>query len=369
VAAVPPQRRHPHLRCDGDCPLIAYRLDRSFAWNAAHPPKLPARPRKLRADAGARLFDRRVESLLGIAAGPLPNSRWIEAYARLGYGVLTYKTVRTSARAAFTHPNLVHCRLGDPSVAEPAPRKLDPGAVTWAVSVGLPSADPAEWRSDVTRARAKLHPDQILIVSVVGTPVPDGDPEQLAGDYALAARWAAEAGADVVEVHLSSPNTAGEHAQMIFENPALSALIVDRVRRAVGQRPIIAKIGATRSPRALHELASRLAPRLDGFVLVNGLERRVVKPDESAAFAGETRATAGVVGAAVFEHALMQVDELVAWRKAGAWNRTILAVGGITTTARARAALAAGADGVMVATAALTDPLIGARFLLERPTE
>ena len=64
---------------------------------------------------------------------------------------------------------------------------------------------------------------------------------------------------------------------MIFENPALSALIVDRVRRAVGQRPIVAKIGATRSPRALHELASRLAPRLDGFVLVNGLERRVVK--------------------------------------------------------------------------------------------
>jgi dihydroorotate dehydrogenase len=233
----------------------------------SHPPKLPARPRKLRADTAARLFDRPVESLLGIAAGPLPNSRWIEAYARLGYGVLTYKTVRTSARAAFTHPNLIHCRLGDPSVAQAAPRKLDPGAVTWAVSVGLPSTDPAEWRSDVTRARAKLHPDQILIVSVVGTPVPDGDPEQLAGDYALAARWAAEAGADVVEVHLSSPNTAGEHAQMIFENPALSALIVDRVRRAVGQRPIVAKIGATRSPRALHELASRLAPRLDGFVL------------------------------------------------------------------------------------------------------
>src|SRR6186713_2938481 len=101
----------------------------------------------------------------------------------------------------------------------PARRKLDPAAVTWAVSLGLPSADPAEWRSDVTRARAKLHPHQILIVSVVGTPVPDGDPEQLAGDYALAARWAAEAGADVVEVHLSSPNTAGEHAQMIFENP------------------------------------------------------------------------------------------------------------------------------------------------------
>lgn len=354
------------LREHGGRALIAYRLDRSFAWNAAHPPKLPPRPRKMPAGPGLRIFDRRVASPMGIAAGPLPNSHWIEAYSRLGYGLLTYKTVRTQPRAAFVHPNLIHCKLGDPSVVEPTPRKLDPGAVTWAVSVGLPSADPAEWRADVMRAKAKIKPDQALIVSVAGTPIPEGDPEQLADDYALAARWAAEAGADIIEVHLSCPNTSAEHAQMIFENPALSLLVVDRVRRAIGQRPIIAKLGATRSPRALHELASRLAPRIDGFMLVNGLERRIVKADGTAAFTGEHRATAGVVGAAVFEHALMQIDELVAWRKAGAWSRSILAVGGITTTERARATLAAGADAVMIATAALTDPLIGPRFLMER---
>ena len=352
---------------DGGHDLIAYRLDRSFAWNAAHPPKLPPRPRKLSTGPGLRLFDRRVASPIGVAAGPLPNSRWVEAYSRLGYGLLTYKTVRSRARAAFVHPNLIHCRLGDPAVTEPAPRKLDPGAVTWAVSLGLPSADPAEWRGDVMRAKAKIRPDQALIVSVAGTPEPEGDAEQLADDYALCARWAADAGADIIEVHLSCPNTSGEHAQMIFETPSLSALIVDRVRRAVGQRPMIAKLGATRSPRALHELASRLAPRVDGFILVNGLERRVMKPDGTPAFVGEQRAVAGVVGAAVFEHALMQIDELVAWRKAGAWNRTLLAVGGITTPERARATLAAGADAVMVATAALTDPLIAARVLMERP--
>jgi dihydroorotate dehydrogenase len=318
------------------------------------------------AGPGAFIFDRRVDSPLGIAAGPLPNSRWVEAYARLGYGLLTYKTVRTSPRAAFVHPNLAYCRLDDPAVAEHAPRKLDPGALTWAVSFGLPSADPAEWRGDVMRAKSKLRPGQILIVSVVGTPAPDGGDERLADDYALCARWAADAGADVIEVHLSCPNTTGEHPQMIFENLALSALIVDRVRRAVGHRPVIAKLGATRSPRALHELASRLAPRLDGFVLVNGVQRRVVKPDGGPAFAGESRTVAGVVGAAVFEHCFVQVEELLAWRKAGAWNRAILAVGGLTTVGRARAALAAGADAALVATAALADPLIAARFLMER---
>jgi len=139
------------------------------------------------------------------------------------------------------------------------------------------------------------------------------------------------------------------------------------VRRAVGQRPLIAKLGATRSPRALHELASRLAPWVDGFVLVNGVQRRVVKPDGRPAFGDEARAVGGVVGAQVFDHCRVQIEELLAWRKAGAWSRAILAVGGITTVERARTVLGAGADAAMVATAALTDPLIAARFALSAP--
>ncbi len=321
----------------------------------------------MRPGPGVWIFDRRVESPIGIAAGPLPNSRWIEAYARLGYGLLTYKTVRTVARPALLQPNLLYCRPGDPAVTEPAPRPLDPAVVTWAVSLGLPSADPEEWRADVLRARSKIRPGQILIVSVAGTPVPGAAEEQLADDYALCARWAADGGADVIEVHLSCPNPAGEQPQMLFENLALSAYTVEQVRRAVGQRPVIAKLGATRSPRTLHELASRLAPRLDGFILVNGLQRKVVKPDGTPAFPGENRAVSSIVGAGIYPQCRVQVEELLAWRKAGAWNRAILAVGGLTTVERARHALAAGADAAMVATAALADPLIAARFLM-RPT-
>jgi dihydroorotate dehydrogenase len=303
---------------------------------------------------------------VGIAAGPLPNSRWIEAYARLGYGLLTYSTVRTAERAAFPAPNLAFCRLGDPTVVEPAPRRLDPAAVTWVVSLGLPSAKPDLWRADVKRARSKLGPGQVLVVSVVGTPAPGGDGEQLADDYAQAARWAAEAGADVVEVLLSSPDTAAEQPQMVFEDPVLSALILARVRRAVGARPVVAKIGASRSPRALHDLATAVARWVDGFVLVNGLQRRVVKADETPALPGAGRELAGVSGAAVWDPCRIQVAELCAWRKAGAWNKVILAVGGITTVERAREALAVGADAAMVAMAALVDPLLAARFRSHR---
>jgi dihydroorotate dehydrogenase len=230
----------------------------------------------------------------------------------------------------------------------------------------LPSAKPDLWRADVKRARSKLGPGQVLVVSVVGTPAPGGDGEQLADDYAQAARWAAEAGADVVEVLLSSPDTAAEHPQMVFEDPVLSALILARVRRAVGAQPVVAKIGASRSPRALHDLATAIARWVDGFVLVNGLQRRVVKADETPALPGAGRELAGVSGAAVWDPCRIQVAELCAWRKAGAWNKVILAVGGITTVERAREALAVGADAAMVATAALVDPLLAARFRSHR---
>ena len=49
-------------------------------------------------------------------------------------------------------------------------------------------------------------------------------------------------------------------------------------------------------------------------------------------------------------------------REARRTRRRILAVGGLTTTARARVALESGAAAALVATAALADPLFAVRF-------
>src|SRR5258706_12511947 len=43
----------------------------------------------------------KVRSRLGIAAGILLNSKWVAAYAGLGFDVLTYKTVRSSHRPCY----------------------------------------------------------------------------------------------------------------------------------------------------------------------------------------------------------------------------------------------------------------------------
>ena len=341
-----------------------YRVDRSWAWNYGHAPSLPRVRRVPTPTGGGRLFDRPLNSRLGVAAGPLLNSKWVEGYARLGFDLLTYATVRSREVLAHALPNIRHVDNRE-QAAVVTRRPAANGVPTLAVSVGTPSVGPDVWRKDVARAKEKLGRGQALIVSVAGTPEPDGTPDALAADYACCAAWAFEAGADVVEVQLAAQDPFVEQPQAVFENAPLAAIILHAVRSAVS-RPVVAKLGPFRTPRQLHDAATRLAPWASGFTLVHGVERRVVNDAGVAAFEGAGRERAMVVGADVFPVASRQVAEMLAWRKAGAWDRTILAVGGVTTIARAQAILQDGADAVLVATAALYDPLFAARFRAAR---
>jgi len=315
------------------------------------------------AGPGGQLFDYTLNSPLGVAAGPLLNSRWIEAYSRLGFDILTYATVSSRPRPAFSLPNILPVQ----SVERPfdaavvGGRSVSNGGTTIAVSLGLPSMEPEVWRKDVRRAKDRIHEGQILIVSVMGAVGPEEGVEAFIADYARCAAWAAEAGADVVEAHLALPDPFGEPGQLVYEHLPLAAQILHRMRSAVAV-PVVAKLGAFRSPRALHETASRLAPWAHGYVLVHGIPRRVMKADGLAVFEGSGREWAYVVGAETWPISSRQVEEMLAWRRAGEWPQAVLAVGGISTAARARHLLREGANAVLVATAALEDPLFAVHF-------
>lgn len=295
-----------------------------------------------------------------MSAGPLLNSRWVEGYARLGFDVLTYKTVRTAHRPAHSLPNIRSVENREDAAV--AVRRSDPaGTPTLAVSMGSPSMEPDVWRKDVRRAKERLGPGQVLIVSVMGTPQPGADADALIADYVRCAAWAAGSGADVVEVQLACPDVFAEQPQMVYENVPLAAHILYRVRTTVPV-PVVAKLGFFRTPRHLHETLTKLAEWANGFVSVHGLLRRVVDETGNAAFDGTGRDRAVVVGSGTYPAASRQVMELLSWRRAGAWDRAILAVGGLTTVERAEQALHDGTDVALVATAALFDPLFALRF-------
>jgi dihydroorotate dehydrogenase (NAD+) catalytic subunit len=354
---------HHSARSDLDIAQAAYRLDRSYSWNYAHAPAVP-RVRRLPSGPGGKFFDQPLNSSVGVSAGPLLNSKWVEAYARLGFDILTYKTVRSSAVPAYALPNIRAVENRD-QVAITTRRAPLNGGLTIAVSMGMPSMEPDVWRKDVRRAKDRIADGQVLVVSVAGTPAPGGDAESLIVDYARCAAWAADSGADAVELHFACPDPFAEQPQLIYENIPLAAQILHRTRTRVGI-PVLAKLGVFRSPRLLHETATKLAPWASGFVLVHGIQRRVVDETGNSAFEGRDRAT--IVGADTFAVSSRQIAEMLSWRKAGAWDRPILAVGGITTVERAAALLREGADAALVATAALFDPLFAVRFRQARAT-
>ena len=90
------------------------------------------------------------------------------------------------------------------------------------------------------------------------------------------------------------------------------------------------------------------------------IPRRVLDEEGNAAFEG--REWVDVVGASTYPVCARQVEEIIAWRKAGAWDHAILAIGGITTVERARDLLNEGATVALVDTAAIFDPLFAVRF-------
>ena len=142
--------------------METYRRDRSYRWNYDHGPSFrgpfPSIPETPRKD----FFGASVNSRLGVAAGILLNSKWVECYSRLGFDVLTYKTVRSSGRPCYSLPNWVFVEskreldVGADEILRTARRRpRDPAEVTSAVCFGMPSQPPGVWRKDVRRARGQ----------------------------------------------------------------------------------------------------------------------------------------------------------------------------------------------------------------------
>jgi hypothetical protein len=142
-----------------------YRTDRSFEWNHANGPDftgpwpaVPETPMK-------EFFGLAVRSRFGVPAGILVNSRWIETDARLGFDLLTYKTVRSQARLCHAPPNwLFHddsnvmAGISDPetrlAVASRPPAY--PLMATAGGSFGIPSVAPVVWKPEIAAARRAL---------------------------------------------------------------------------------------------------------------------------------------------------------------------------------------------------------------------
>jgi dihydroorotate dehydrogenase len=358
---------HAAVLAGAGVPTPAYDVLGSYRDNLTTPvgPRLAQRP--VAGGRRWRVLGRDVGFPIGVPACVLGGgAEWVRHFARNGYSVLTYKTVRSRAHEPNEQPNWVFAQRETRSLPPGAAAEVTadpwdwvpPGSpeVSTVNSFGVPSPAPEEWAADLEQSLAAVDDDQLLVVSVMG----EGDGTALVDDFARTARLAEEAGATVVELNLSCPNTLNPSAPGVKPPLCLDAdatvAVVEGVRRALDDRTgLVAKLSWLDEPR-LAALVPRLAPLVDGVAGINTLQSRVRRSDGEPTFPG--RELAGLSGAAVRDSALDFTRRLVALREAGGRHFDVLAMGGVTDAASFEALFALGADAVQSASGAFADPFL-----------
>ncbi len=332
--------------------MTSYDISKSYDWNYDQAPAEPPRVTESPVPGSWDFCGIPVASPLGVPAGPLLNGRWIRYYAALGFDVLTYKTVRSRYRACYDLPNLLPVKA-EPLQGEGSTLRAAAFGDSWAISFGMPSKDPSEWRADVEATRRSLPPGKVLVVSVVASPEPGWTIDDVARDFALCARWAVEAGADVVEPNLSCPNVCTQEADL-YLSPEASGQIAAAVRDAVGKIPVALKTGLFGHREQAAAVIAAVAPHANAVSSTNSITARV-----EGEFGGLRR---GIGGACITARCLAELRMLGEIVRASPAGLRLIGVGGVSNARDVRDRLAAGAHHVQIATAAMLDPTVGLRI-------
>ncbi len=351
-----------------------YRIDRSYEWNYANGPvwtaELPAVPET----PTKTFFGYEVASRLGISAGLLLNSRWIDFYARCGFDILTYKTVRSRRRACYAKPNWLFVDPADAADLERAGHRVHAGTLpaagdvadwTGSVSFGMPSRDPSVWMGDVARSRSLIGSRQALVVSVVASAAAGASVADLVRDFGDLAAMAREAGAQIVEANLSCPNVRSAEGDL-FNDAEVSGRIARALRDGAGTLPVLLKIGHLQDDARLAALLRAVAGQASGLVIVNGLSRAVLDASGAAAF-GESRLQAGILGRGVHTIGVRDVVRAMTLIRRERLDLEVAGVGGVANVADAGRYFAAGACAALMGSAPMFDPTLATRLKTAHP--
>jgi dihydroorotate dehydrogenase (NAD+) catalytic subunit len=348
----------------------AYNIHESYAWNYERGPSFHSSASSPSENQGPEKFflGKHVRSRIGIAAGLLLNSRWVLGYARRGYDILTYKTVRSSARPSYPPPNWVFVRETEnpdgPVIAVDNP-PCEPAQISSAVCFGMPSMAPEIWREDIRRTRNALSPDQMLIVSVVATPRDGWSLREVSADFRRCAMWAAEAGADAVEANFSCPNVCSAEGT-IYLDPDATAAIAGDLRQALGKTPLLIKSGQFPDRNKLRDFLRAVNGKADGVVMVNCITRPVLHADGRPVFGSEF-VKAGVIGRAIHRPSVEAVREAVRISSEEKLSLSIVAVGGASRVADVADFFEAGAAAVLMGSSPMYLPGLAAEAKQRHP--
>lgn len=307
----------------------------------------------------------KINTPFGIPAGPLINSKFCKTAFEKGFDVIHYKTRRSDEFTCNPFPNVLFVETNGDLTLEKSKKPLkgtltppnDLSKVSITNSFGNPSPDHQVWIDDMKKAIEAAKLGQLLIASVVGTIKEGFTPEDYYGDFALAAKYAKEAGAKVIEINLSCPNVASEG--VLCYSPDADEAIVKKVRVSVGDDvKVLIKLGyfSKEQQELLEDIIKRVDPYIDGISAINTIPAPVVDENGKQALPGPGRLNAGICGAGIKWAGLDMVKRLNELRKKESYDFAIIGVGGVMTPEDFFEYRKLGADVVQSATGAMWNP-------------
>lgn len=353
--------KHRHLMHEGvsiDPLNWTYDINKSYDWNYDFGPRFKGKLSSRDIFPAKKFLSFSVNSLFGIPAGPLLNSNWVKLYAKLGFDILTYKTVRTKSYAAHSMPHILYIEQNDSSsekqgivIGKPYFSKYDNLTIT--NSFGVPSKDPDVWQEDVKKSLEVLADGQLLIVSVMGTHEAVSNQKDFIGDFAKCAQLALEAGAPVIEVNLSCPNLHEDG--IVCYDIKLSSLICRQIKNVIGDVPLIAKIGYYDKEQELRDFVAQTGKFIDGIAAINTIKKNIddvqVKKPHFRNLQGS-----GICGTYIKPYGIEMVERLRTIRKEWQMKFAIIGIGGVTTPEDYEDYINIGADAVQSGSGAMVDP-------------
>lgn len=302
-----------------------------------------------------------VYSPFGIAAGPLPTTRFISSALNKGFDIVTLKSVRTDSFPLNPYPQVRPVQVnGDLSAGADAKVIMadsysEPLAV--ANSFGIPSVPPTLWQPYVRQSLMLPEKGQALLVAFQGTARGKGR-DDFVQDHVKGVALIKETGANIIEVNLSCPNE-GEEVLACFDTD-ITERIVNAVRESHPDIKFMIKLAYFTDPKQLKDLVKRVGAFVDGISAINTIPTTVHDKNGKEVFPG--RPKAGISGAPVKWAGLEMTRLLAQNRDEFDYNYKIVGMGGVLNAQDFHDYRKAGADIVMSVTGAMWNPNLAAEI-------
>jgi dihydroorotate dehydrogenase (NAD+) catalytic subunit len=296
----------------------------------------------------------------GIPAGPLLDSKFVKGAFDKGFDVSVYKSVRSGEFPCHPFPNVLAVHVDGDLTLEKAKQPLvadtdyrEPLSIT--NSFGVPSRAADVWQEDAKKGIAAEREGQVMILSFMGTVREKQTEEEFVADFALAAKLSADTGAKILEANLSCPNIGNEG--LVCYNLDMTERVAHAIREAIGDTPLILKVGYYTSDADIEQLAAIAGTYAQAISAINTISAPIVNEKGAQALPGSPqRMRSGVCGSSIKWAGLDSTRRLKAARKKLGLDFSIVGVGGVVNPKDFKDYREAGADVVMSATGAMWNP-------------